>query len=327
MCVVPIRSFIFALAAIIVTSTAASAASQGKRIALLTTANTNAYMGVWTATFLKAAEPFGLQVRNLTSPFDPALQSQQIDDAVAQHVDLIMLVTINQQAVKPALVRAKAAGIPVVLVVNPQDQENQDLFLSFIGVDQRELGRLAGENVKKALSVAGKDKAQVAVITGTASMLNAIWRLEGFKQALSERPDIKIVAQEDGKWNTALSEKIAGDLMLRFNSRGGLDAIYAMADNQVSGVIRAAEDAGAPLGTDNKGLIAIGSNCMAEGIAHIRDGSQFATNTQIPTEEAKFAAQRVADLFNGQTLKKDELVPAHAITKANVDEFAQGCSY
>ena len=303
------------------------AGPEGQRVALLTTANTQPYMGAWTATFLKAAGPLGLKVTNQTSPFDAALQSQQMDDAIAQKFDLILVVTINPQALQPALTRAKAAGIPVILIVNPGIKGGEALYTSFIGVDQTELGRLAGQNMIAGLAAEGKTKAQVAAVTGTASQLNSSLRMEGFKAALAKAPGVQLVAEEDGKWNTALSETLTSSLLVRFAGRGGLDGIFSMADNQASGTIQAIQSAGVPLGVADKGIVVVASNCMKDGILHIKDGTQYATNTQIPTEEAQVAAAKIADFFNGRTLQKAEYVPIHSITRQNLDQFAQACSY
>jgi ribose transport system substrate-binding protein len=136
-----------------------------------------------------------------------------------------------------------------------------------------------------------------------------------------------LVDTEDGKWNTVASEKITGQLLVRFSGQGGIDGIFDMADNQATGTINAIESAGLPLGLANKGIIIVGSNCMKDGIVHIRSGEQYGTATQIPTEEATFAAKRVTAYFNGDPLKKYEIIPVYGITKDNVDQFATGCSY
>ncbi len=302
-------------------------AQEPRRVALLSTANTQAYMGAWTATFLKEAGPQKFAVTNMTSPFDAALQSQQVDDAIAQKFDVILLVIINQQSIRPALVRAKAAGVPVILVVNPGDEANDALYVSYIGVDQTELGNLAGQNLLAGLAAEGKSTAQVVAVTGTATQLNASRRLEGFRAALARQPQVTLVAVQDGRWNTALSEKITGDLLVRFAGRGGIDGVFAMADNQASGAILAIQSAGFPIGVAQKGIVVVASNCMKDGIEHIRAGTQYATNTQVPVEEARVAAVKLADFFVGRQLAHEELVPIHTITAANVAEFAQGCSY
>jgi ABC-type sugar transport system substrate-binding protein len=308
-------------------SGAANASPEGKRVMLLGTANTNPYIGAWTATFMKFAGQAGMKVTNLSSNYDAAVQSQQVDDAIAQKFDIIVIVYVNDQAIVPALTRAKAAGIPVVLVVTPLKKDYEELFMSYIGTDHGDLGRLAAEGMVKGLTAEGKTKAQIVAVTGIAQQLNVQTRIAAFKEVLAKHPGLELVATEDGKWNTALSEKITGELLVRFNARGGVDGVFAMADNQATGAIQAIESAGLKLGVANNGIVVVGSNCMKDGILHIKSGQQYATATQIPTEEAEVAAKKVAAYFNGEKLKKYELVPVFGITKENVDKFAAGCSY
>jgi ribose transport system substrate-binding protein len=151
--------------------------------------------------------------------------------------------------------------------------------------------------------------------------------MNAFKAVLAQHPDIELVDTQDGKWNTALSEKITGELLVRYSSGGGIDGIFDMADNQATGSINAVESAGLKLGVADKGIVVVGSNCMKDGIIHIKSGQQFGTATQIPTEEAEFAVKRVTAYFGGDALKKYEIVPVYGITKDNVDQFAAGCSY
>lgn len=315
------------LIAVSLSGNQAIAAPQDKRIALLATVNTNPYIAAWTSTFIKNAEPFGMKVTNLTSPYDAALQSQQVDDAIAQKVDLIVLDYINDQAILPALTRAKEAGIPVVLFATPLQKAHEDLFLSYVGTDHDELGRIAGENLVKALAAEGKSTAQVVAITGVAQQLNVQMRMAGFKSVLAQHPGITLVAEEDGKWQTAQSEKLAGELLVRFSARGGIDGMFGMADNQATAAIQAVESAGLDLGVAKKGIVVVASNCMKDGIIHIRSGERFSTATQIPTQEAEIAAKKIAAYFNGETLKKYEDVKSYAIAQDNVDKFAEACSY
>jgi ABC-type sugar transport system substrate-binding protein len=305
----------------------ALAAPEGKRVMLLGTTNTNPYIGAWTSTFTKFATQAGMKVTNLSSNYDAAVQSQQIDDAIAQKFDAIAIVYVNDQAIVPALTRAKAAGLPIMLVVTPLKKEYDDLITSYIGTDHADLGRLAGESMVKGLQAEGKTKAQIVAVTGVAQQINVQTRIAAFKDVLAKHPGFDLVATEDGKWNTALTEKITGELLVRFNARGGVDGVFAMADNQANGAIQAIESAGLKVGVANQGIVVVASNCMKDGIINIRSGRQFGTATQIPTEEAEVAAKKVAAYFNGEKLKKYELVPVFGIAKENVEQFAAGCSY
>lgn len=305
----------------------AVASPDGKRVIVLATANTNPYIGAWTSTFAKLATQAGMKVTNLSGNYDAALQAQQIDDAISQKYDMIVLCYINDQAVVPALTRAKAAGIPVVLYATPIKKDYEDLFMSYIGTNNSDLGRIAGENLVKALAEEGKTKARVVAITGLAQQTHVIARMDAFKAVLAQHPGIELIDTQDGKWNTALTEKITGELLVRNIAQGGIDGIFAMADNQATGAIQAVQSARLKLGVADKGIVVVASNCMKDGVVHIKSGEQFATATQIPTEEAQTAATKIAAYFNGTALAKYETIPVYGVDKSNVDQFAAGCSY
>ena len=63
---------------------------------------------------------------------------------------------------------------------------------------------------------------------------------------LAKNPGIDLIDVEDGSWNTAKTEKITGQLLVRFSGQGGIDGIFDMADNQATGSISAAQSAGSP---------------------------------------------------------------------------------
>lgn len=302
------------------------ASSQGKTIALLTTPNQNPFIGAWNASFKATAEKFGMKVTNLTTPYDASVQAQQVNDAVARRFDLIAVVPANHQALIVPLMRAKKAGVPVMIIVS-SIQDHEDLYVSYIGSDAYELGRMAGENLAKALTSGGRQGGQVAAITGSSQQLSVQLRMAGFKEAIGKYPNIDLVAVEDGKWNTALSERIASQLLVRFTVRGNLAALYGMADNQVAGIIQAIEAAGLKPGLSDHEIVVVGSNCMQEGIRNIQAGKQYSTNTQLPTENGKKAAELIAAYFDGRKLQKSEFLKAETITRANVNRYAEACTY
>jgi ribose transport system substrate-binding protein len=253
------------------------------------------------------------------------LQSQQISDALAQRYDALVITPVNERGIIPALNLAKKANVPVFLVNSPIANGNDELFNSFIGEDHVELGRLTGEALAQALK--GRSNPKVALVTGSLAEGVAPRRLQGFKNALAANPDIKIVATEDAKWDTATSERIAGQLFARFSAQGGLDAVYGMADNVAHGVIQAAKAASVPLGTGKGQLIVVSSNCMKFGVDHIRNGLQYSTATQMPVRTGKAAVATVVSHFEGKSVPKHNYLKMAAITKQNLDEYAAACTF
>lgn len=305
----------------------ASANPQGKKIAFLVTSPTHPFIATLGKAFTARANGFGMEVNTVSQHFDAALQAQQVDDAIARKFDMIAIIAGSEQAIIPALARAKAAGIPVVIINSPPRDGSEDLYLSFIGEDHVQLGRITGESVLSALKEGGRDGGKVAMITGSLQEGVGPRRVTGFREALKANPKVEIVATEDAKWQSDISERIAGQLFARFAAQGGLDVVYGMADNQAAAIVQAAKAAGIPLGVEKGKLIIVGSNCLKQGIAGIKAGEQYSTGVQVPARTGNRAAELIADHFNGKTLPKKEILPVETITKANVAKWEEACTY
>jgi ABC-type sugar transport system substrate-binding protein len=218
--------------------------------------------------------------------------------------------------------------MPSFVIVNHTPKaDTEELYLTFVGQDQTEMGRLAGEAMLNALKNSGRTGGKVAMITGALQQGIAPRRVNGFREALKENPKVQIVAVEDARWDTATSERIAGQLYARFAATGGLDAVYGMADNQAVAAIRAAEAAGIAVGGSPSQLIVIGGNCLKEGLDAIKARKMQSTITQIPTELGVHAADIINDYFSGKKLPKEELLPITTVTKANLAQWEAPCTY
>lgn len=305
----------------------AAADPKGKRIAHLTTAAVHPFIAQLAKSLTERAKEFGMEVTTLSTPFDAALQAQQIDDVVAQKFDIIAIVAASEQAIIPPLTRAKRAGVPVIMVNSTPKAGTEDLYVTFIGEDHTELGRITGESMLRALKDSGRDGGKVALITGSLHEGVAPMRVAGFKEAVAKNPKVEIVAVEDARWDTATTERVAGQLFARFAPRGGLDGIYGMADNQAVAIIQAAEAAGLKPGAGKGDLIVLGSNCLKTGIAMIKAGKQYSTGTQIPTRTGVRSAEIIADHFNGKQLPKTIILPVETISRDNVAKWEAACTF
>jgi ABC-type sugar transport system substrate-binding protein len=316
-----------ALALGLLASGSASATPQGKKIAFLVTSPTHPFIAALSKTFTARANGFGMEVNTVSQHFDAALQAQQVDDAIARKFDMLAIIAGSEQAIIPALVRAKQAGIPVLLINSPPRDGSEELYLSFVGEDHTQLGRITGEAVLQALKQGGRDGGKVAMITGALQQGIAPRRVTGFREAVKGNPKVEIVAVEDARWDTATSERTAGQLYARFAATGGVDAVYGMADNQAAAAIRAAEAANIAVGAKPKQLLVVGGNCLKEGMESIKAGKMHSTITQIPTDLGVRAADVINDHFAGAKLPKNVLLPLATVTKANVAQWEQPCTY
>lgn len=301
--------------------------AKGKKVFVAQAFAAHPYIAGLSKAFKERAEALGMDVTMQAGGLDAALQSRQIDDAIARNVDMLVIMPISEQAVVPSLARAKEAKIPVVILNNPPREGTQDMYLTFVGQDQKEMGAIVGRAIAASLEASGRAAGKVALITGALQGGIGPRRLEGIKSALAATPKIEIAATEDGRWDTATSERIAGQLFAKFAGSGGLDAVYGMADNQALAAIRAADAAGIRTGGGAKELVVIGGNCQKEGIDAIKSGKLQGSVSQIPTDLGKKAAEVVADIFAGKTVGKNVLLPIEIIDKGNVAKWEASCTY
>jgi ABC-type sugar transport system substrate-binding protein len=310
-------------------ATAQAGSAKGKRVAMFMGPTQDKYLGALSKGFETAAKDMGMSVTVFSSPFDPALQGQQIDDAIAQKFDLFVIQTISQKAIVPPLTRAKAAGIPVLLVVVPLEKAgaNDELHLSYIGYDDSKLGQIAAKSLAEALKASGRSQGKIAVVAGSMAEGKAPIRERAFREEIARHPGLTVVVTEDVKWNPVQAERSTGQLLARFSGQGGLDGIYGMNDSLANGAIQAAEAAGVKVGSDSKSLIVVGGNCQAPGIKNIEAGKMVGTVYVLPFEEGRLAAATAKEYFEKGRVERNVFLPTEPVDKSNLGRVAQPCSY
>src|SRR5262249_6427183 len=121
------------------------ATPNGHKPPFLVAPATHPFIATLGKPFVSRANSFGMEVNTVSQHFDAALQAQQVDDAIARQFDMLAIIAGSEQAIVPALIRAKQAGVPVILVNSPPRDGSADLYLSFVGEDHVELGRCTRE--------------------------------------------------------------------------------------------------------------------------------------------------------------------------------------
>jgi ABC-type sugar transport system substrate-binding protein len=314
------------MATLVATSGMALAdASTGKRIAYVTTSTRQPFISATASTIEREGAARGMKVTVLTAQYDSAVQDQLVNDVIAQKYDFLAILTVDGRTIIPALTRAKAAGIPVVLVNNPIPDGNEGLYVSYVGEDRTELGRVIARSLINSLK--DRERGRTAVLSGTMTDLTPSRIIDGFKEVVSKVPKVQVVAIEDARWDMAMSERAAGQLFARSAAQGGLDAIIGMADNMTHGAIQAAKAADIAVGSTQGKLINIGGSCMKFGMDHLKTGEQYSTMTVIPTRTGKAAVDVMADYFEGKQVPKFTMLPIEEINRSNFEKFTQACTF
>ena len=117
-------------------------------------------------------------------------QVSDVEDFISRKVNAIILSPVDSKGVKAAVLKAKAAGIPVITVDIAADGVD---VASHIATDNYAGGVKAGELMAQVTG----GKGNIAVLD-YPTVQSVVDRVNGFKKALSAHPDMKIVAIQPG---------------------------------------------------------------------------------------------------------------------------------
>jgi ribose transport system substrate-binding protein len=241
----------------------------------------------------------------MTNAADPNKQANDVDDLIAQDVDVIVMLPIESAALSPVGQKIKDAGIPLVIV--DRELEN-DAATVVVKGDNEGIGVNAGKYFVEKL----KGKGKVVEISGPPSSVTE-QRGAGFKEAM-DSSEIEIIASQSGDFSTEKSLEVMQNIL---QAHPHIDAVFTQDDGMALGVLQAIKEAGR---TDIQFVTgAGGGKAVFEDIK--ADGLVTATFLYSPTMVAD-AVQIAADIAKGNDPSESMVVKeATQVTKENVDEF------
>ncbi len=209
-----------------------AAAADGKRICVSWRHFQEERWRIDEAGIKSVLDPAGYTYASADAQSDPQKQLTDVENLIASHCDVLIILAQDSKAILPALDAAKSAGIPVIAYDAPIDSPDA-LFASF---DNVAVGHLMAAAMVKV-----KADGNWVLIEGDASHpIVKIFR-EGQMQVLQPLIDkgaIKIVAQQNIQdWKPDLAQSTMEQILTQQNNK--VDAVLAMNDGMAGGVAAA----------------------------------------------------------------------------------------
>jgi len=216
-----------------------------------------------------------------------AKQNELIENAIVNKYDLIILQPNDLEAQKPAIHKAVAAGIPIILT-NPRLPDPAILAAAHsVDADPYEQGAVVA---RYALDLIPQN-ARVVVLRGPDGNIHSIERRRSWtEEFFARRPDVVIVGEQTGNWNKDAGMRLMEDWV---QAHAQIDAVISMNDNMAMGALEAVK--GDPR-FDN--LLAFGVDGDAAAALLIQEGSFTATSFQNPEELARKCMDLANAIFN-----------------------------
>jgi ribose transport system substrate-binding protein len=229
----------------------------------------------------------------------------KIEDAITRGSNVIAINAGDPKPVIPALKRAIAQGVKVVVFDVPIPELSGQS--SFVGLDNRQGGELAG----KWLAAHGGSGGQLGILHCIPGLEITDDRVAGFKAGLGGAP-FKVVSTLDAKCDR---EKGRTTMENMLSSHPNLAAIYSISDTQTFGAVKAIEATG-------KDPLVVSFDAQPEALKDIQAGTVIdASVGQFPFKVGALAVKTAVEAAQGKTVPKQVISPLIMVDKSNVGEF------
>ena len=247
-----------------------------------------------------------LQVEDSAS--DVVRQLGQVENFIAQKVDVLIVNPADTAATRKITERALAAGIPLVYLNSRPEVDGFPAGVVFVGTDERAIGRLQMEYLAEKMG----GKGHLAIILGRLAHDDTRKRTAGVKDVLAKYPGIKVVEEQSGDWQREKGLDLMNNWLL-----GGreIDAVAANNDEMGIGAAMALQRAGRqdiPVG---------GIDGTPDGLAAIARKQLAVTVLRDPVAMGNGAVDAAVKLAQHQALQGDLWIPVHLVTPDNYQQF------
>ena len=263
-------------------------------------------MGKGTEDAAKKINP-NVKVTALSSKYDLNTQVGQIENLIANKVDLILLNAVDPKGVAPVVKKARDAGIVVVAV----DVGAEGVDYTVMS-DNVAAGANACDYIVKKLN----GKGSVVIVNGPP-VTSITDRVKGCKQVFAKAPGIKILSDnQDAGGSRDGGMRVMQDLL---TANPKIDAVFAINDPTGIGAELAIKQA------KRAGVFITAVDGAPDAVVSLKDPNSLfeGSSAQNPYQMANDGVKVGFDIMNGKAPKdKVKLLPVPLVTKANLKDYS-----
>jgi erythritol transport system substrate-binding protein len=290
-------------------SNASETAEAGGLIAIITPPVENPFFKAEADAAKAKAEELGYETSVASHDDDPNRQSELIDAAISRKAKAIVLDNAGADASIGPVRKAKEAGIPVFLI--DREINATGIAAAQIVSNNSQGAQLGAQEFVKALDGKGK----YVELVGKESDTNAGVRSQGYKDVLSQYPDLEMVARQSANWDQQEAFTKMETILQRNRD---IDGVIAGNDTMALGAVAALKSAGL---IDK--VKVVGFDGSPDVISAIKKDEVVATVLQPAALIAEMAVEQADKLITtGETGQPEkQSIDCELVTKENADEF------
>ncbi|MER9557524.1 sugar ABC transporter substrate-binding protein [Mesorhizobium sp. M0323] len=229
-----------------------------------------------------------------------------IESMITQGVNGLAITPVDP-TVAPALDKAVAAGIKVVLVDN--SIPNWKGQTALVSTNNLNGGKIAGEYLKTVLKSGDK----IGILQGVPGVPALDDRVTGMMEGLG---DVKVDVVGKGATNCTLElgTSVTEDIL---TANPDLKAIYSACGPPIPGAVKSISNSG--IANDN--LIVVGFDACCGEIEAIKSGAEDASVAQFPAKMGELGIDTVVKAIRGEPVEVNVDTGAGLVTLQNVKDF------
>jgi ribose transport system substrate-binding protein len=255
---------------------------------------------------LEAGKELGVTVQwnGPASETEYTAQMNIVENFISQKVNAIVLAPQQRKALVPAVERAAAANIPVVIIDSDADTDKK---VSFVATDNYQGGVLAARRMAEILGKKGK----VAVVGVAAGSQSTMERERGFQETIEkEFPDVKIVDFQYSESDSARALQVAENFLTK---HADLNALYGPNLSSAMGAVQAVR------GRNLVGKVkVVGFDASEVLVKALEEGAIDSLVLQDPFKMGYEGVKTAVAQLKGQTPPKRIDTGVVIVTKANM---------
>ncbi len=251
-----------------------------------------------------------LMIQAAEREVDVEKQMQIIENLIQRQVDAICVAPSGSRELVPVILKANQAGIPIVTIDTRVDSaalaEIGAEVVTYVGSDNYEGGRIAGEFVVKKLG----GKGNIAILEGIPGHETGDARLRGFHKALEDAPGIKVVTSQTANWERDQGFNVFQNIM---QSHPDVEALFSCNDLMALGAIEA-------IAAANKTgkITVVGFDALDDAKIEIKDRKMEGSVAQHPYDMGRLAVESAYKVTQGESVPDYISVTIELITKEDL---------
>lgn len=239
-----------------------------------------------------------------------AKQNSDVDDLLAKGIDELLIAPATEAALNPAIEKAYAKGIPVIVF---DRRPTTDKYTTFVVTDDVINGQMSAQKLVDQLTKKfGTAKGNVVIIQGFLGSGPQVDREKGIMDVLSKYPDIKVVAKQAADFQRAKGQSVMENIL---QANKNIDAVISESGESLAGAIDAMKAA-----NRLNGMIIENIDGYNGILKAIKAGTVDST-TLFQASLGKEALLAGLKALNGEKLDKLTSLPNIQVTKDNVDKY------